>query len=150
MHRTSAATGAAVAATVGLVGCVVGGGGGSGRARAWRRGQPHQSQSSAGQRQLLAFARTLAHKPGVLVLDEATASVDTETELALQQAMGAARRARTTLVVAHRLSTIQDADRIHVMHHGAVAEAGTHPELLSAGGLYAKLWRLQALAGPIG
>lgn len=105
---------------------------------------------SAGQRQLLAFARTLAHKPGVLVLDEATASVDTETEQALQQAMGAARRSRTTLIVAHRLSTIQDADRIYVMHRGVMAESGTHAELLALGGLYGKLWRLQALAGPIG
>lgn len=105
---------------------------------------------SAGQRQLLAFARTLAHQPGILVLDEATASVDTETEQALQKAMGAARRARTTLVVAHRLSTIQDADRIHVMHRGRIVEAGAHGDLLAEGGLYARLWQLQAAGtGPL-
>lgn len=102
---------------------------------------------SAGQRQLLAFARTLAHRPGVLVLDEATASVDTETEQALQRAIAVARHDRTTLVVAHRLSTIQDADRIHVMHRGEIVEEGDHPTLLAVGGLYARLWQLQAAAG---
>ena len=102
---------------------------------------------SAGQRQLLAFARTLAHRPGILVLDEATASVDTETEQALQGAMSAARRERTTLVVAHRLSTIQDADHIHVMHRGQIVESGDHRSLLAVEGLYARLWRLQAASG---
>ncbi len=99
---------------------------------------------SAGQRQLLAFARTLAYQPGILVLDEATASVDTETEQALQRAMNAVRHHRTTLVVAHRLSTIQDADHIHVMHRGRIVEAGAHGALLARGGLYARLWQLQA------
>ena len=102
---------------------------------------------SAGQRQLLAFARTLAHRPGILVLDEATASVDTGTEQALQAAIGAVRHDRTTLVVAHRLSTIQDADRIHVMHRGRIVEEGGHAALLAQGGLYARLWRLQAASG---
>lgn len=98
---------------------------------------------STGQRQLLSFARALAFDPEVLILDEATASVDSETEAHLQAATRAAARGRTTLVVAHRLSTIQDADRIYVLDHGRVVEAGNHETLLAAGGLYRTLWELQ-------
>jgi ABC-type multidrug transport system fused ATPase/permease subunit len=98
---------------------------------------------SAGQRQLISFARALAFDPPVLLLDEATASIDTETEQALQEAMRTLSRGRTTLIVAHRLSTIQDADRIYVLDHGQIKERGRHDELLAAGGLYARLWRLQ-------
>jgi ABC-type multidrug transport system fused ATPase/permease subunit len=106
---------------------------------------------STGQRQLISFARALAFDPEVLVLDEATASVDSETEAYLQAATRAAARGRTTLVVAHRLSTIQDADRIYVLDHGRVVEAGNHAALLAAGGLYRTLWELQFRnAGPGG
>ncbi|HEY9724638.1 MAG TPA: ABC transporter ATP-binding protein [Oscillatoriaceae cyanobacterium] len=98
---------------------------------------------SAGQRQLISFARALAYDPSILVLDEATASIDSETETALQHAMKAVARHRTTMVVAHRLSTIQDADRIYVMHHGEIREEGAHRELLARQGLYQRLWQLQ-------
>lgn len=98
---------------------------------------------SAGQRQLISFARALAYDPAVLVLDEATASIDSETESALQKAMKAVSADRTTLVVAHRLSTIQDADCIFVMHKGEIREAGRHAELVTRNGLYQRLWQLQ-------
>ena len=98
---------------------------------------------SAGQRQLLAFARALAFEPKILVLDEATASIDTETEQIIQKAMNAITRGRTTLVVAHRLSTIQSADKIIVMHKGKVRELGSHQELLARGGYYYNLYQLQ-------
>jgi len=98
---------------------------------------------SVGQRQLLAFARALAFDPEILILDEATSSVDTETELLIQDALQRLMRNRTSLVVAHRLSTIQNADRIIVMHKGEIREVGTHQELLSKGGLYYKLYQLQ-------
>lgn len=98
---------------------------------------------SAGQRQLISFARALAYDPEILVLDEATASIDTETELALQAATRAVMRGRTTIVVAHRLSTVQDADRIYVMDAGQIVEVGRHAELIERGGLYRKLWALQ-------
>lgn len=98
---------------------------------------------SAGQRQLISFARAVAYDPRVLVLDEATASVDSETEALLQRAMAQVMKGRTTMVVAHRLSTIQDADRIYVMHKGEVREEGRHGELVARGGLYARLWQLQ-------
>lgn len=98
---------------------------------------------SQGQRQLMSFARVLAFNPDVLVLDEATSSVDQETEFLVQQAMQRVMEGRTSLVVAHRLATIQHADRIMVMHHGEVREAGTHRELIRLGGLYDKLYRLQ-------
>jgi ATP-binding cassette, subfamily B, multidrug efflux pump len=98
---------------------------------------------SSGQRQLISFARAIAFDPEVLILDEATASVDTETEAALQHAMRAAARGRTTIIVAHRLSTVQDAHRIYVMDHGRIVETGTHDDLLAAGGLYRTLWELQ-------
>lgn len=98
---------------------------------------------STGQRQLLAFARTLAHGPKVLVLDEATSSVDTETEALIQDAIEKLMEGRTSIVIAHRLSTIQHADRILLMHHGELREAGTHQELLAHGGLYRTLYELQ-------
>ncbi len=101
------------------------------------------STLSAGQRQLLSFARTLAFDPAVLVMDEATANIDTETEGLIQEAMAKMMQGRTTIVVAHRLSTIQHADQIMVMHHGQLREQGTHQELLAKGGIYKKLYDLQ-------
>lgn len=98
---------------------------------------------SAGERQLLSFARTLAHKPGILVMDEATANIDTETELLIQEALEKLMRGRTTIMVAHRLSTIQHADCIMVMHKGKIREQGTHQELLALNGIYRKLYELQ-------
>ncbi|KPV43735.1 ABC transporter ATP-binding protein [Alicyclobacillus ferrooxydans] len=101
------------------------------------------STLSAGQRQLVSFARTMAIEPKILVLDEATASVDTETEEAIQTALLKMRRGRTTIAIAHRLSTIQDADLILVLHHGEIVERGTHQELLAHRGLYHKMYLLQ-------
>lgn len=98
---------------------------------------------STGQRQLLSFARTLAFKPSVLVLDEATANIDTETEVLIQDALFKIMNGRTTLVVAHRLSTIQHADKIIVLHKGRIKEIGNHQELLSEEGLYYNLYQLQ-------
>ena len=104
------------------------------------------SNFSAGQRQLLSFARALAHGADVLVLDEATSSIDTETEALVQEGIHALMEGRTALVVAHRLSTIQDVDRIYVLDRGAVAEAGSHEELLARDGLYRRLHHLQVEA----
>jgi ATP-binding cassette subfamily B multidrug efflux pump len=98
---------------------------------------------SSGQRQLISFARTMALKPKILVLDEATASVDTETEEAIQVALEKMRKGRTTIAIAHRLSTIQDADLILVLHQGEIVERGTHQELLAHEGLYHKMYLLQ-------
>ena len=101
------------------------------------------STLSAGQRQLLSFARTLAYDPTILVLDEATANIDTETEALITSALAKLMEGRTTIMVAHRLSTIQHADKIIVMHQGQIKEAGTHQELLAQNGLYRKLYDLQ-------
>jgi ATP-binding cassette, subfamily B, multidrug efflux pump len=101
------------------------------------------STLSAGQRQLLSFARTLAFDPSILVMDEATANIDTETEQLIQEALEKLMTGRTTIMVAHRLSTIQHADVIMVMHKGKLRESGTHQELLNQNGIYRKLYELQ-------
>jgi ATP-binding cassette subfamily B protein len=98
---------------------------------------------SQGQRQLLSFARVLAHDPSVIILDEATSSIDTETERMIQRGLEALLEGRTSIVIAHRLSTIRHADRILVLAEGIIAESGTHSELLAAKGLYWNLYRLQ-------
>jgi ATP-binding cassette subfamily B multidrug efflux pump len=101
------------------------------------------STLSVGQKQLLSFARALAFDPRVLILDEATSSIDTETELLIRDALRALMAGRTTIAVAHRLSTIQDMDKILVLHKGRLRESGTHQELLAARGIYFKLFELQ-------
>ena len=98
---------------------------------------------SVGQKQLISFARALAFDPALLILDEATSSIDTETEQLIQRAIERVMRDRTSIVVAHRLSTVQNADRIIVLHHGEIREQGTHQELLAERGLYWKLYKLQ-------
>jgi ATP-binding cassette subfamily B protein/subfamily B ATP-binding cassette protein MsbA len=107
------------------------------------RHRERASNLSTGQRQLLAFARALAYDPAILVLDEATSSVDTETEMLIQDALTTLMRDRTALVIAHRLSTIEHSDRIIVLHHGVVREIGTHLELIAARGIYHRLYELQ-------
>ena len=102
---------------------------------------------SVGQKQLVSFARALAFDPALLILDEATSSIDTETEQLIQQAIERVMRDRTSIVVAHRLSTIQRADQIIVLHHGEIREQGTHQELLAQHGLYWKLYKLQYADG---
>ena len=101
------------------------------------------STLSTGQKQLIAFARTLAHDPKNLILDEATSSVDTETELKIRDAIARLMKGRTSIIIAHRLSTIQNSDKIIVMHKGQVREMGTHQELLARRGIYYKLFQLQ-------
>ena len=98
---------------------------------------------SAGQRQLLSFARALAHRADVLVLDEATSSIDTETEALIQKGIHTLMEGKTALVIAHRLSTIEDVDRIYVLHRGRLVESGSHTELLGKRGIYHRLYRLQ-------
>lgn len=99
---------------------------------------------SSGQRQLLAFARTIASKPKILILDEATANIDSETEELIQSSLRKMRQGRTTIAIAHRLSTIQDANCIYVMEQGRIIESGTHEELLTLNGTYYKMYQLQA------
>jgi ABC-type multidrug transport system fused ATPase/permease subunit len=101
---------------------------------------------STGERQLLSFARALVGNPPVLILDEATANVDTSTEMVIQEALRNLTRGRTTIAIAHRLSTIREADEILVLGHGAVLERGRHEQLLEQNGAYAKLYRTH-LAG---
>jgi ATP-binding cassette, subfamily B, multidrug efflux pump len=98
---------------------------------------------STGQKQLIGFARALAHNPLYLVLDEATSSVDTETEIKVREALNRMVQGRTSIIIAHRLSTIQRADRILVLHKGKLRETGNHQELLAARGIYYKLYQLQ-------
>ncbi|NLC39937.1 MAG: ATP-binding cassette domain-containing protein, partial [Clostridiaceae bacterium] len=101
------------------------------------------STLSSGQRQLLSFARTIASKPSLLILDEATANIDTETELLIQDAINKMSANRSMIAVAHRISTIANADKIIVMHKGRVAEQGTRDELLAKNGLFKVLYKLQ-------
>ncbi|KFE40835.1 ABC transporter ATP-binding protein [Staphylococcus agnetis] len=101
------------------------------------------STLSSGQRQLIAFARTMAIDPKILILDEATANIDSETEELIQQSLTRMRHGRTTLAIAHRLSTIQDADLILVLHQGEIVERGTHDTLIQQGGIYQKMYQLQ-------
>jgi ATP-binding cassette subfamily B protein len=104
---------------------------------------------SVGEKQLIAFARALAFDPRILILDEATSSIDTETEQKIQAALDHLLVGRTSLVIAHRLSTIQRADRILVLHKGRLREQGTHRELLELEGIYHRLYELQYREGPI-
>ena len=103
---------------------------------------------SGGEKQRVAIARTILKDPRVLILDEATSALDTRTEQDIQAALRAVARNRTTLVIAHRLSTVVDADQILVLADGRVVERGTHAELLVLGGLYARMWALQAEEAP--
>ena len=98
---------------------------------------------SVGEKQLLSFARALAFNPPVLILDEATSSIDTETERLIQEAIQTLLEGRTSIVIAHRLSTIRSADTILVFHHGEIRERGTHEELMQTDGLYRKLYEIQ-------
>jgi ATP-binding cassette subfamily B protein len=98
---------------------------------------------SAGQRQLLSFARTIIHKPAVMILDEATANIDTETEVLIQESLEKMRNIGTMLIVAHRLSTIQHSDKIVVLKHGEIQEIGNHQELLKKKGQYYELYKIQ-------
>ena len=107
------------------------------------------STLSSGQRQLISFARALAFDPSILILDEATASIDSETEGLIQQALKVVSEGRTTLVIAHRLSTIRDADQILVLHRGEIVERGNHRELMALEGRYYKMYQLQTGEGAV-
>ena len=98
---------------------------------------------SVGQKQLISFARALVFNPQILILDEATSSIDTETEILIQQAIEKLLSNRTSIVIAHRLSTIQNSDKIIVLHKGEIKESGTHQQLLAKKGIYFKLYQLQ-------
>jgi ATP-binding cassette subfamily B protein len=102
------------------------------------------STLSSGQRQLISFARALAFDPAILILDEATSNIDTETEEIIQHAMDVLKKGRTTFIIAHRLSTIKNADRILVLDQGEIVEQGSHEELLALGGRYEQMYRLQS------
>lgn len=102
------------------------------------------SSFSTGQRQLLAFARTVASKPKILILDEATANIDSETEQIVQDSLAKMRQGRTTIAIAHRLSTIQDANCIYVLDRGKIIESGNHESLLDLKGTYYRMYQLQA------
>ena len=108
------------------------------------------SELSQGERQLMTICRAFLSDPDILILDEATSSVDTRTELLVQQAMNTLRKGRTSFVIAHRLSTIRDADLILVVNHGSVVEQGTHDQLLERGGAYASLYNSQFTKGEEG
>ena len=101
------------------------------------------STLSGGQRQLISFARALAFDPVILILDEATASIDSETEAIIQRALDVLKRGRTTFIIAHRLSTIRNADQILVLDHGRIMERGTHDQLMEVEGLYYQMNKLQ-------
>jgi ATP-binding cassette subfamily B protein len=103
---------------------------------------PNGANLSLGQRQLISFARVMLPQPKILMLDEATAGIDTQTEALLQRGVARLMEGRTTLIIAHRLSTVRDADRIVVIEHGRVAEQGSHEQLMRRGGLYANLYTM--------
>lgn len=105
------------------------------------------STLSAGQRQLISFARALSFDPAILILDEATSNIDTETESIIQQALEVLKKGRTTFIIAHRLSTIRSADQILVLHRGEIVERGSHDELMALGGRYFRMYQLQLGAG---
>ena len=105
------------------------------------------SNLSVGQRQLISFARAVVANPRIIILDEATANIDTYTELLIQKALKEVLQGRTSIVIAHRLSTIRNADKIIVMHHGRIREEGRHEELLAMGGIYSRLHQLQYNGG---
>lgn len=105
------------------------------------------STLSAGQRQLISFARALSFDPAILILDEATSNIDTETESIIQEALEVLKKGRTTFIIAHRLSTIRSADQILVLHHGEIVERGSHDELMALGGRYFRMYQLQLGAG---
>ena len=102
------------------------------------------STLSSGQRQLVSFARALAFDPAILILDEATSNIDTETEEIIQHAMDVLKKGRTTFIIAHRLSTIKNADRILVLDRGEIAESGTHDQLMDHDGIYRQMYRIQS------
>jgi len=98
---------------------------------------------STGEKQLISFARPILRDPTILILDEATANIDTETEMMIQEGLSNMRQGRTTIVIAHRLSTIKEADRIYVLRQGEIIESGTHDELIAQGGMYYDMYELQ-------